>query len=191
MIRNVFRPWLMVLLMAPLTALAAGVNVGEKLSSLSIAELGECVLEGDDAVFKPWDTSKLNGKVYVIEHVAARQGIDSINKEFFDALKAAGITHEEIGFVRFVNSDDALWGTSGLVAGEIKKNKKMYPDDVFVVDAEGLGLDQWGLTQKSAALIVIDASGKVLAFKDGGMSGEEIQETIGKLKSQLALAANP
>lgn len=168
---------------------AANIVAGEKLSNLSIQELGECVLSDGDTTFQPWNTGNLLGQVHVMEYLAARAGVDDINRSFYDALKAEQIPTEQVAITKLINSDDALWGTSGLVPGEIKKNKKLLPEHRLVIDSEGLGQQQWDLNKKSAALAVLDASGKVLFFKQGGLTDAEVQSTVAMIKQQLSAGA--
>ena len=166
-------------------SLAANLVVGEKIPPFNVADKGECVLKADDTDFIPWSTDALKGSVQVVEYVAARAGIDDIDRAFFTALEQANFTAGQIAITKLVNSDDAMWGTSGLVAGEIRKNKKKEPSVRLVVDAEGVGQQQWELTKKNAALAILDANGKVLFFKEGGPDAEEIQQMIELIKQQL------
>lgn len=166
-------------------AINAAIAVDTALPSLTIQKDGECVLEGDDTAFVPWSTDKLAGKVQVIEYLAARAGIDQYHADFFKALKAAGLSEDVVPVTTIVNADDALWGTSGLVVGEIEKNKRQNPKAILVVDAEGLGQQKWDLQKKTAALVVVDASGKVLYFDEGEMPAEEVSRAVDLISAQL------
>lgn len=188
--RSILMSWLLAMVVMPSLVSAANITVGEKLSPLAVEELGECVIEGDEVVFKDWDTSKLNGKVQVMEYMAARAGVDKVNENFFRALDAAGLT-EKVGMAKLVNSDDALWGTGGMVAGEMKKGKKDTPTHTMVVDAEGLGRQQWDLKEKGVALAILDPNGEVLFFKEGALESDDIRAALAIIQSQLGLAANP
>lgn len=167
-------------------AMAGGANieVGKMLPSLEIAEKGECVLKESAISYEPWHTDALQGQVQILEHVAARAGVDKINASFYAAVKAA-IPEGQLAFSTIVNSDDAMWGTSGLVPGEIEKNKRKEPNVRFIIDTEGLALSKWGLEAKSAAIAILDAQGKVLYFKEGGFSDEEITQGLSLIKQQL------
>lgn len=164
---------------------AATITVGKPLPAISISNLGECVLKGGDAVFQPWSSSQLRGKVQILEYVAARAGIDKIHKPFYDAVKAAHFPADKVAITKLVNSDDAFWGTSGLVAGAVKKNKKATPGQTLVVDADGLGRKQWDLQKKNAALAILDPSGTVLFFKEGKLTGDEISHTVDRIRQTL------
>ncbi len=174
-------------LLGPLStiALAADITPGEPLPDLTITEKGECVLRGEETAFVPWSTGDLNNKIQVVEYVAARAGIDKVHEDFYAALETE-FDPETIGVTKLINSDDAMWGTSGLVVGEVKKNKQQKPEHRLVVDAEGLGLEQWGLEEKTANLIVLDAEGRVLLFEDEAMSEQAIADAVGRMRQAVA-----
>lgn len=174
----------------PTLGFAANIAVGENLSQLSGNDVEECVIEGDEVVLKPWNSGQLNGKVQVVEYMAARAGVDTVNENFFAALKTTGLD-QQVGLAKLVNSDDALWGTSGLVVGEMKKNKMKTPHLTMVIDAEGIGQQQWDLEKKGVALMILDPQGEVLFFKEGELSSDEIKAALAKISAQLGLAANP
>ena len=174
-----------VLLLGSALSFAANITVGEKLPALKIDDKGECVLKGSQTEFVPWNSGSLGGKVEVVEYVAARAGIDDIHKPFFDVFKKEAFPAAQVGVIKLVNSDDAMWGTSGLVAGEIRKNKKQEPDTRLVVDADGLGLKLWKLHEKQASLAILDQQGNVLFFKEGPLTDAEISTNIALIKQQL------
>jgi len=165
---------------------AANIDLGETLAPLAVQELGECVLEGGDTSFRPWSSATLLGRVQVLEYTAARAGVDEIHRAFFAALAAGNFPAGSVPVTKLVNSDDALWGTSGLVAGEIEKNKQADPAIRLVVDAQGLGQRQWDLQKQSAALAILDPAGRVLYFSEGEMSAAEVAAAIAAVRAGLA-----
>lgn len=85
-----------------------------------------------------------------------------------------------------VNLDDALWGTSGFVVGEVKSSKRKYPMSTIVLDEDGHGLQSWQLQEGGANILVLNAGGTVLYIKHGGMSEEEIESTLEMIQLELA-----
>lgn len=164
---------------------AADIVVGEPLPQVAIADKGECVLKGDEIDYQPWQSEALRGQVYIVEYVAARAGVDKINAAFFSALEEASLPADQVGVIKMVNSDDAMWGTSGLVAGEIEKTKRKEPQTRFVIDAEGLAQQKWDLQKKGAALAILDAEGEVLFFKEGGVAADDISRSLELIRQQL------
>ncbi|MFV8818810.1 YtfJ family protein [Haliea sp. E17] len=159
----------------------------QPLPPVNIDDLGECVGAEGDTSFVPWSSDSLAGKVQVVEHTAARAGVEKLNSAFYSALAAAGLPGDKFGITKIVNSDDAMWGTSSLVAGEVAKNKLATPDIAFVVDAEGTARQRWDLEEKTAALIILDNAGQVVYFKQGGTSAEDAATAL-KLLESLVIA---
>lgn len=164
---------------------AASLVVGEKLSPIRISDLGECVITGDNTEFEPWNSDSMNGKVYIFEYLAARSGIDDIHRSFYEKIKVTDFPAATVGIIKVVNSNDAMWGTSGLVPAEIRKNKLQLPEDRLVIDAQGIGLKQWDLQKKNAAIAILDQQGRVLFFKEGSMTNDEIAAGIAAIQQQI------
>ena len=53
------------------------------------------------------------------------------------------------------------------------------------IDDQGVGLQRWGMKNKSYAVIVLDADGKVLFAKDGPLSDSEVESTIKLIEEQM------
>jgi len=163
----------------------ANIAVGKKLTSLSVDNKGEIILNADKISYQAWSTDSMNGKVQVFQYLAARLGIDEINKPFTDALELQTFAADKFAVTTLINVDDALWGTSGLINSELKRNKIKHPTAVMVADQQGLGLKQWGLKKKGAAIAIIDKAGTVLFFKEGALSNEEIKANLALIEKHL------
>ncbi len=177
------------LLLSCATSFAAHAEVpavGKALPALNIADRGEISLEAGDTAYKAWSSEALKGKVQIVEHTAARAGVEDLNSAFYEALEAAGLPGEEVGVTYIINADDALWGTSGLVPGEVEKYKKADPASTFVVDSDGTAQQTWDLEKKSAALILLDADAGVIYFRQGGVDESEAAEALKVLQARLA-----
>ena len=159
--------------------------VGEMLPAVSIDDLGSIEMRGDELEFQPWSTSKLQGKTVYLQHLAARSSVSDLNKHVDDAVEAKGYTPEQVLSVAVVNKDDALWGTGAFVAGELKKNKRRYPESIIVADNGGVALGTWQLEEKSVAIMVLSGEGRVLFFKQGALSAEDVTEVLDILAGQV------
>lgn len=167
------------------SANAAAIATGKPLPPLNVADKGEVIMNGKDYNWQPWSTDKATGTVHVIQYMAARASTQDMNKPFTDALAASAFPRDKYTSVTLVNMDDAMWGTSGLVPGELKKNKKLYPHERLIADAKGDGQKTWGLKKESSAIIVLDKQGNVVFFKDGALTPQEVQTTIKQIESLL------
>ena len=198
---------IMLTIIAPLfaaqVALADNVVVGQKLPPVVIEDKGEMVIEydvvdgvmkykdGSDITYKTFNSAALTGKIQTIYHLAARSGADELNQPFIDALIAAKVPEHgpdsPYKTTTILNIDDALWGTSGVATGRLADSQKGAAYAYHVIDAKGLALKKWGLKAKSSAVIVVDRDNKVLYFKDGKMSKDEIASVIALIEKHLAM----
>ena len=185
------------------TAFAEGIVVGERLPSLTIENKGQMVVESvvvDDIMvlkdgtgisYETFNSDDLTGKIRTVYYMAARAGIEDINQPFIDGLIAAKLPEftpdGSYKTTTILNTDDAMWGTSGIAIGRLEDSQRETAYAFFVIDAEGLGLKKWGLKAKGTAIIVLDRDGKVLYFKDGKMSADEIASTVALIEKHLAM----
>jgi uncharacterized protein len=161
-----------------MAAHARAFQPGDTLPPLRVEELGEMHIDGEAIRFDPWQSDALRGKVQVLQYMAARMSAKSLNQPFTDRLRDSGIPDEHFHVTTIVNLDDALFGTRGIVMGELEKNKKRYFRSSIVADAHGLGLKAWGLAPKSSAIILLGADGRVSFFREGAMTPVEIEHAL-------------
>jgi YtfJ family uncharacterized protein len=172
-------------LLVSFAAQAATITVGAPVPPVSITEKGELVLKDGDVVYQPWDTSMLEGKVQVLQHLAARMSASKINEPFTDALTAARFSPEQQVTTTVINTSDLLWGTTGFVNSELKANKKKYPHARLIADASGKALQAWDLKKENSAIAILDKTGKVIFFKEGAMTPDEIKSALELIRSNL------
>ena len=165
--------FLFVLLAVFLPAGFAGaeISLGEPLPPLTIEERGELLPAG-------------LGKPHVLQYMAGTMKARNQTRPFTDSLEA-NIPYEKIHVTTLINLDQALWGTTGFVVGKAKSNKQQYPHATIVLDEDGLGQQAWQLPPKGAAVVILDAGGSVLYFKEGAMSEEDIQQTLTLIQQHI------
>lgn len=196
--------WMMLglLALAAAPAPAGQLVVGEPLPAVDVPEKGWLVpeydivdgkmvhKEGTSVTHRPFSSSELKGKIRTIYHLAARVGIDEINKPYIDALIAAELPQKlpdsPYKTITVLNTGDALWGTAGLAHARMESSQKEYPHAEYVIDSKGSALAAWGLEEKNSAVILIDAESKVLWFKEGKLTDAEISEAVGLIKTKVA-----
>jgi len=166
-------------------ALGDGIDLGQPLPELSIEDRGELLLENDEFGFRPWVLPAAIGKTHVLQYMAATKGASKLNEPFTDRLKEISDGSYQVTTV--INLDDAMWGTSGFVISEVKKNKRKYPGSHMVLDADGAGRELWKLEPDSSAIVIMDGGGSVRYLKDGPMSAQEIERALNLIRA----AANP
>jgi len=165
---------------------SSNIQIGEPLPELSIDDRGELVLLGEDEIsYRTWQSPGHPEKVHVLQYLAGTRKARSQTQAFTDRLEEL-LPKGSYQFTTVINLDDAMWGTSGFVVGEVKSSKRKYPDSTMVLDEEGTGLQGWQLQKKSSAIVVIDTSGTVLYLKQGSMSEGEIEAAVELIRQQIA-----
>jgi YtfJ family uncharacterized protein len=170
----------------------AQVVVGESIPALQINEPGELMLEGEDTiVYRPWSTDFLVGKVHMVQHLAGRLGVKDMNKPFTDALGARDFSADHFYSTTIINLDDTMFGTSGIVNGQLKGNKIKYWYSSIVADREGDSAKTWRLKPKHSAVIVLSPDSRVLFFKDGQLDENDIANVLALIEQQIEPLQKP
>jgi hypothetical protein len=180
----------------------AGAQVGQKLPEVAIGQggllvpaykvvNGRMVLEHPKLGRRPWSSREAEGRICTIYHLAARMGIDDLNKPYIDALIAAKLPEftpdGAYKTITVLNLADALWGTTALGRSRLEDSQRDFPYALHVLDDQGLARAAWGLKPKSSAVILLDRDGTVLFLKEGKLSPEDIAKALGIIKGKLRL----
>jgi len=166
------------------TVFASAPVVDAPLPMLSISERGELTMAGDDFEFVPWRSDAGPDKINVVQYFGATMSDSEIFKPFTDLLEKnfqPGLVH----VTTILNLDAALWGTSGWVISELKKNKRIHPQATMVVDDKGLGVGEWELGKSGAGLLVVDGEGTVKYFTRQAMSEDELAAALALVRANL------
>jgi len=182
---RLFRYTLASLLMTLSVSAHASVTTDATLPSVSVMEGGELVLQSGDIHYTPWQSQQLTGKVYVIQHIAGRTSAKELNAPLIDRIKAAELPKDRYQTVTVVNTDDAIWGTGGIVKGKLESSKEEFPWSMMVLDQEGVARSVWDLQEESSAIIVVDAENRVRWMKDGALNDQEQQEVMDLIQTLL------
>lgn len=174
----------LIALLLPSLCLAAQPTLDSALPPLAIADKGEIHLQDDDIVYRPWSSDTNPGKVHVVQYLAGTRSASEVYSPFTDALMA---TYPVTDFhvTTIINLDDAMWGTSGLVVSEVEASKREFPNSTLVLDKDGTGRENWQLKKKSAALAILDESGKVLFFTQEPLSSDDMESAMALVKTQI------
>lgn len=164
--------------------MAAAIQVGQTLPAVEIQQGGELVLTGTEVKYQPWQTEQLTRKVYVIQHIAGRSSAKELNAPLIERIKAAKLPEAQYQTITLVNTDDAIWGTSGIVKGKLESSKKEFPWSMMVLDQAGTALAEWQLEKKNSAIIVLDQQRQVRWMKEGALNDDE-QNQVMQLVTQL------
>jgi len=176
---------LIVFFASPIAVTAGDIGVGTTLPALAISKQGEIQLENDSISYQPWSSETYAGQTHVIQYVPATMKGSKIFEPFTDSIQK-NLEGEKVTVVTIINLDKAMWGTSGLVSSELKKNKRKHPEAVIVVDKNGIGSDTWSLGKASTALFIIDAKGSIAFSANAALSEPQLDASIELLKALLS-----
>lgn len=178
----------------------AGITVGQKIPEVQVAdkgimvprtkvEGGRMVMDGKEIGYKPWKASDSTGRVRTFYHLAARMGIDDLNKPYIDAIIAAKLPEFLPGgaykTITVLNLADAAWGVHGIAASRLVTSQREHPHAFFVADEKGAARAAWGLAPGQSAVIVVDKDDTVLFFKEGKLTPEEIHKAVAIIQEKL------
>ena len=90
------------LLLASALTWADGIDLGQPLPDLSIADRGELLLQGDDFSFTPWVVAADLGKIHIVQYMAGTKGASEINKPFTDRLKEIPNPNYQVTTITFL-----------------------------------------------------------------------------------------
>lgn len=172
------------LICASVWAQAQSPSLNAPLPALSISDRGELKYDDDDFTFVPWTSDNAAGKVHVVQYLGATKSGSETFKPFTDRLGDA-FEPGTIVVTTIVNLDAAMWGTTGFVLSELKKNKRQHPQATMVLDEAGSGVKKWSLGKKGTALAITDESGVVKFFTTEALSPEEVEATLALVRATI------
>jgi predicted transcriptional regulator len=158
------------LLSLAVCGLVFGVEVGEIPPKVVLdGEKGGCV-DG-----KAWDSSMLRDKVYVVFYVDPDE--KDKNEHFAKSLKAKHYDRSKYGSVAIVNMA-ATWKPNFIIEKILASKQEKYKDTLYVKDVESTLVKEWNLDDDESDIIVFDKDSKVLFYKAGKMSEEDMQKAF-------------
>lgn len=167
-------------------AFAHNVQINANLPTVSVASDGELLVKGKEVQYKSWNSTKLNGKVRTVFHIAGRTAAKEKNEALMNAIKTAGLDRNKYQTTTIINADDAIVGTGLFVKNSAEKGKLENPHSQVVFDQKGAVKNSWKLKEKDSFVAVLDKNGKVQFVAEGKLSATDIQQVIALLKRLTA-----
>lgn len=164
------------LALLPLTTLAAP-PVGEALPVVTLA--GK---DGGRVSGEPWSSEELHGKVYVMFYVDPDE--KDLNNHVSDALKKEAFSKEQYGSVAAINM--AATGLPNfLINRSLKSKQKEFPDTIYIKDMRKVLVEKWGIEDDNSDVLVFAPDGKLVFYRAGKLSKDDIKELIETIKANL------
>jgi predicted transcriptional regulator len=164
-------------LVLPELAFSATFKVGEKPET--VAFRGEVGARVDGT---PWSTEAIKDRLWLMFYVAPSRRDD--NEALKEALKAENFPEDKLGSIAIINMA-STWVPNVILESALKKNQERYPRTTYVKDLQKTLVSKWQLKDDSFEVLLFDRSGKVLLYRSGDFSPDQIKETIDLIKRNL------
>lgn len=123
----------------------------------------------------PWSSSMIRDKVYVMFYVDPDE--KDKNERVAEALKAKHFDRSKYGSIAIVNMA-ATWKPNFIIQKILESKQKKYKDTIYVMDKNKVLVDKWGLADDESDILLFDKDGKLLFYKAGRLSDEDIAKLI-------------
>jgi predicted transcriptional regulator len=179
--------WAAALMLAPLFG-----HTGEvpraRLPQLVVDTRGELVLDERGSVrYERW----LLQPPHASEHIGMLMVLParlSTRKEiapFEDAMGAKAYDYRRLSSTSIVNLDDAMWGASLMVEGELSAEKNAEPDVHFVVDDTGGVRRALGLDAGIPHVLLYNCQAEIIHQHRGGFTPQQIEQMLARIDVAL------
>lgn len=156
-------------------------------NTIKIGEKPEAVLFSNDVGARvdgtPWSTEAIKDRLWLLFYVAPSRRDD--NEALKEALKAENFAEDKLGSIAIINMA-STWVPNIILESALKKNQERYPKTIYVKDLQKTLVNKWKLKDDSFEVVLFDRSGKVLLYRSGDFSPDQIKETIDLIKRNLA-----
>ena len=129
-----------------------------------------------------WDSTMLNGKVYVLFYVDPDK--KDLNEAFTEALHEKQFSYDKYGSVAIVNMA-ATWMPNFAIEMKLKAKQKKYPNALYVRDKKKVLVKKWALEDDNSDILVFSKSGKLIFQYAGKLNQDQIDKVISLIESNL------
>jgi len=167
-----------------LVALFATLN----LSALSVGKIPKNVtIEGENGGNvtdnSAWNSSSIKDNVYVMFYVDPDE--KDVNEHFSQALKKKDYRKKgAFGSIAIINLA-ATWKPNFIIEGILKSKQEEFPDTIYVKDKNSVLVKEWEVADNASNILVFDKAGKLLFYKSGKMSDEDINQAFKLIEENL------
>jgi predicted transcriptional regulator len=155
------------------------ITVGEIPKEITISdENGGLAKDGTK-----WSSSTLKNKVYVMFYVDPDE--KDTNSHFSDRLKKRQYSKKgDFASIAIVNLA-ATWKPNFIIEKLLKQKQKDFPDTIYVKDKASVCVKEWGLADDASDILIFSKNGKVLFYKAGKMSEDDIKKSFQIIEENL------
>ena len=158
------------------------------LSALTVGEIPKSItISGDNggnvADDSAWNSSSIKDKVYVMFYVDPDE--KDVNEHFSKALKAKDYRSKgDFGSIAMINLA-ATWKPNFVIEKILKGKQEEFPKTIYVKDKESVLVNEWKVADDASNILVFDKTGKVLFYKSGAMSEDDMQKAFKLIEANI------
>jgi predicted transcriptional regulator len=157
------------------------------LSAITIGEIPKSVTIDNDngglaADGAAWDSSSIKDKSIVLFYIDPDE--KDTNAHFSKALKEKKYDSTKFGSIAIVNLA-ATWKPNFVIEGILKTKQKEFPKTIYVKDKNSILVNEWDVQDNASNILLFSKSGKLLFYKSGAMSEEEILQVLRLIEKDL------
>ena len=171
---------LKLILVALLTTLnLSAITIGKTPTNVTIGEdNGGYVADGS-----PWNSSSIKDKVYVLFYVDPDE--KDVNKHFSQALKAKEYRKKgAFGSMAIINLA-ATWKPNFVIEKVLKGKQEEFPNTIYVKDKNSILVNEWSIADDASNILIFAKDGRLLFYKSGAMSDEDMRKAFEIIESHL------
>jgi predicted transcriptional regulator len=131
---------------------------------------------------KPWSSDELKGRIVSLFYIDPDE--KSLNEPLEAAYKKEEFPFDKHKSFAIINMD-ATWMPNGLIASKLKQKQEEFPQTTYVKDLKKSLVSKWGLKDDSINVVVFNKEGKILFFKKGPTTPEEISLLMKTIRAEL------
>jgi len=167
-----------------LVALLATLN----LSAVTVGETPKTItIEGENggnvADDSAWSSQSIKDNVYVLFYVDPDE--KDTNGHFTQALKKKDYRSVgTFGSMAIINLA-ATWKPNFIIESILKSKQEEFPKTIYVKDKKSVLVNEWELGDDAANVLVFDKAGKLLFYKSGKMSDDDMAEAFSLIEANL------
>jgi uncharacterized protein len=158
------------------------------LSALTLGETPKNVtISGDDGGYvedgSMWDSSTIKDKVYVMFYVDPDE--KDVNEHYSDKLKEKNYSKKgDFGSIAVINLA-ATWKPNFIIEKILKSKQEKFPNTIYVKDKNRVLVNEWGVGDDASNIIIFAQDGRVLFYKSGRMSDEDMEKSFKIIEENL------
>jgi YtfJ family uncharacterized protein len=154
------------------------IQIGKKPKEITISgENGGYVKDN-----KAWNSNMIQGKVFVMFYVDPDE--KDKNEHFAQALKKRHFDRDKYASIAIVNMA-ATWKPNFIIESILESKQKEFTDTIYVKDKKSVLVNGWNLADNESDILIFDKDGKVLFYKAGKMTQDDVKKAISIIEEHL------